>query len=68
MTQEEKTLFLFAQTCVMLSSPSSTVAVGGSSIPVPQSTRIKRNFDAVYEELEQKLNEKLNNQSIPQDK
>ncbi|HBU7951904.1 TPA: hypothetical protein NP701_004231 [Klebsiella pneumoniae] len=68
MTQEEKTLFLFAQTCVMLSSPSSTVSVGGSSIPVPQSTRIKRNFDAVYEELEQKLNEKLNNQSIPQDK
>ncbi|EKZ6352293.1 hypothetical protein [Klebsiella aerogenes] len=68
MTQEEKTLFLFTQTCVMLSSPSATVSAGSSSIPVPQSTRIKRNFDAIYEELEQKLNEKLNNQSIPQDK
>ncbi|MCY3452794.1 hypothetical protein ACX928_11165 [Enterobacter roggenkampii] len=68
MTQEEKTLFLFQQTCVMLASPSSTVSVGGGSIAIPQSTRIKRNFDDIYEALEQKLDEKLNKQNISQDK
>ncbi len=61
MTSEEKVLFLFAQTCTVLSksAPDSQMSAIKARVMGP-GTQVSAHFDDVYAVLEQKLNEKLN--------
>lgn len=62
MTQDDKVLFLFAQTCTVLSKPTSTpdtkIDQARSRLIGPDG-QVCGEFDKVYSMLEQKLNEKL---------
>lgn len=64
MSHEEKVLFLFSQTCTILSTQKTdqTSAVTGAVMRVAPATYLTRNFDEVYSALEQKLKEKLTQQ------
>ncbi|QJT79600.1 hypothetical protein [Kosakonia sp. MUSA4] len=64
MTHEEKVLFLFSQTCTVLSSQSTPQSspLGGAAIRLSPATYLTRNFDEVYSALAQKLKEKLDQQ------
>lgn len=67
MNHEEKVLFLFAQTCTLLSGQLSkggkdTSPISGAMIQVSPAKIATRGFDEVYSALEAKLDERLNPQ------
>lgn len=64
MKHEEKVIFLFSQTCTLLAgqlakSGQEKSAIDGAIIRVAPEKIATRNFDAIYNALEAKLDEKL---------
>ncbi|MCB5320045.1 hypothetical protein LH413_21400 [Yersinia massiliensis] len=58
MTDKEKTLFLFAQTCALLTKDTSSIR--GENSDRTGRFAPPKDFDEAYAWLESKLNEKLN--------